>query len=777
MKFQKYSLYTQYLRLSFSVSFLILLTILVVTIIDYKLFKNDKKFIYAQEAGNIVNDIGINFLFIEEFSKIIGEKIASSGRIAPEFIGEVLIKNIPLARVNKDILTFALFDFVTPQGKIIANTIEGAIKRPLLVEKHKRSWRELAPKSPWKLHISSPDKAIVSTGQNEDFAIPVGFGITGNNGKFLGTISTGISLEKLYARIKNTLRHDISFVILTDDSKLLLEKNEVKINLPNILNYAMLLKADEGLLQTEIKYNDQIYYYFKAIKNTPYIILIGENTVALHNEFNDRVVPHILQIVLIGILLFILFYNFRKKIVTPIVELSKITHEISIGYEYLKIPDYQIFEINLLSKQLKQVSKYMVELKATKEELQLIQNQLESANLDLEEKVKLRTSEVESALNAKTEFLNNMSHEIRTPIGGMSIISRELAENWDKFTEIRKIELANAVATNAERLRLLVGNLLDLAKFSNGKMLLELKKVDLNQLVSEMIMEAKSLYLQDKKINFVFDAAEHNNAIIDAERISQVLRNLFVNAIKFSPNRSNITINIIESEITYDDGLSIDALHFTITDQGMGIPEHELDVIFNPFIQSSKTKTKAGGTGLGLAICREIITAHHGEIWAENIGGARFNFLIPKFQTKEMDNHHIIHENNIEILEQTSDLPANIMMIDDEETCLLSMELILSNTNYKLIKFDNGDKALKYLQSGAKVDLILLDLMMPDIYGLNVLCEIKHHNPSIPVILQTGSSDEQEIKRAFIIGVAGYIKKPYQKKLVLAEIRKLIRVN
>ena len=401
----------------------------------------------------------------------------------------------------------------------------------------------------------------------------------------------------------------------------------------------------------------------------------------------------------------------------------------------------------------------------------LMQKAKDELNAQLESIVTERTQELEQALLAKTEFLNNMSHEIRTPIGGMSIISKELVESWKSFTEDRRIELAKAVTTNAERLRLLVGNLLDLAKFSHGKMLLDLKKVDLNQLVREMIIETESLYLHGKNISFSFNFTSDNDAIIDAERISQVLRNLFVNAIKFSPNNSTITINIVGSEITYDDGLKVEALHLTITDQGIGIPEYEFDAIFNPFIQSSKTKTKAGGTGLGLAICKNIIEAHHGEIWAENMIGARFNFLIPKFQAKEMATHYIISENDIAGTKQGADVKANIVMIDDEEACLLSMELILSGTNYTFIKFENGCDALAYLKSGAPIDLILLDLMMPDIYGLNILSEIKSFKPSIPVILQTGSSDECEIKKAFAIGVAGYIKKPYQKKLILDEIK------
>ena len=111
-------------------------------------------------------------------------------------------------------------------------------------------------------------------------------------------------------------------------------------------------------------------------------------------------------------------------------------------------------------------------------------------------------------------------------------------------------------------------------------------------------------------------------APVDYDKISQVFRNLLSNAVKFSPDRE-----LIEIEIAQNDGW----LTVSVCDNGVGIPEDELETVFDKFIQSSKTRTGAGGTGLGLAICREIINAHNGRIWAENRpqGGARFSFEIP----------------------------------------------------------------------------------------------------------------------------------------------------
>ena len=126
---------------------------------------------------------------------------------------------------------------------------------------------------------------------------------------------------------------------------------------------------------------------------------------------------------------------------------------------------------------------------------------------------------------------------------------------------------------------------------------------------------------------------------IDPVRIGQVITNLCSNAIKFAPEGTTITVSIDADMISPGrrkvDNVTIPALLFTIRDEGIGIPEAELESVFDQFIQSSKTKTGAGGTGLGLAICKEIIEAHHGQIWAQNVdtnsssGGAEFSFFNP----------------------------------------------------------------------------------------------------------------------------------------------------
>lgn len=143
------------------------------------------------------------------------------------------------------------------------------------------------------------------------------------------------------------------------------------------------------------------------------------------------------------------------------------------------------------------------------------------------------------------------------------------------------------------------------------------------QIELQSLLDAKHIILT------IEEKTENLIVTFDYERIVQVIINLMSNAVKFTPNHSTITVTISEDHMKIDNR-DYPVLRIRIADQGVGIPEDELDSIFDKFIQSSKTKTGAGGTGLGLSISNDIIKAHHGKIWAENNpdGGASFIFYL-----------------------------------------------------------------------------------------------------------------------------------------------------
>jgi len=246
------------------------------------------------------------------------------------------------------------------------------------------------------------------------------------------------------------------------------------------------------------------------------------------------------------------------------------------------------------------------------------QGRLKERTIELQEAKKM----AEAANNSKSTFLSNISHELRTPMHGILSfasfgIKKHATANPDKI-----LDYFQKIRQSGETLLTLLNDLLDLAKLESGKITFKFKPANLNSLIDTVRGEYSSLALQHN-LTIQYKHLEANKKItLDTEKIKQVLRNLLNNAIKFSPEGGSI--DVVSSR-------NADSIVVSVRDQGAGIPENELESIFDKFVQSSKNKTSAGGTGLGLPICREIMTAHKGRIWAENNPdkGANLSFEIP----------------------------------------------------------------------------------------------------------------------------------------------------
>ena len=261
---------------------------------------------------------------------------------------------------------------------------------------------------------------------------------------------------------------------------------------------------------------------------------------------------------------------------------------------------------------------------------------LKSESLEREQELSLQRRKVEQANHAKSAFLANMSHELRTPMHAILGFSDLGASKAGTVKAEKTASYFNRIHDSGQRLLRLLDSLLDLSKLESGRMNFEYSRQDMQSTINDVIEEFGQSFREHALTVDVEPSGIDTVAVFDHKKISQVVRNLLSNAIRYTPDGMTIMIYFEDVELTVENADSTPvtqaAISISIVDQGPGIPDEEHESVFDTFVQSSKTQTGAGGTGLGLSICKEIILHHAGEIRASNSqgGGAVFTFTIPR---------------------------------------------------------------------------------------------------------------------------------------------------
>lgn len=407
-------------------------------------------------------------------------------------------------------------------------------------------------------------------------------------------------------------------------------------------------------------------------------------------------------------------------------------------------------------------------------------------NAELFEEAKTAKAKAEDANEAKSAFLSTVSHELRTPLTsvlGFAKIIRKRLENKIfpavtindqkiKRTMKQVSDNLNVVVSEGERLTNLINDVLDLAKIESGRMEWNKKPVFLQDVINRAIASTSSLF-EEKGLPLKKKIPEDLPLIhADEDKLIQVVINLLSNSVKFTDKGQ------VEIEAYVDNG----QIMVEVQDTGIGIDEEDKHKVFERFRQAGDTLTdKPKGTGLGLPICREIIEHHDGIIWMKSDPGigSTFYFSIPTMgqgtvkPPVQLD--RIIKSLKTQIkhssLNEFKKIPT-ILVVDDDTPIRSLLRQELTETGYQVQEAANGKAALDMVRM-SKPDLIILDVMMPEINGFDVAAVLKNDPATmdIPIIILSIVQDKE---RGFSIGVDRYLTKPINTEQLFHEVEELL---
>ena len=371
---------------------------------------------------------------------------------------------------------------------------------------------------------------------------------------------------------------------------------------------------------------------------------------------------------------------------------------------------------------------------------------------DLEEQERLRA-----------EFLAMVSHELRTPLTSVMGSAAAIMNSEADLDPAVVRQFVRIILDQAEHMNALVADLLDVARIETGTLPVGLEPAE----VAVLVDRARSAFTSaGGKNNLVIDIEPDLPLVMaDRRRIVQVLGNLLSNAGRNSSESSVIRVSAVR------DGVHV---VLSVADEGRGIPAGSLPDLFRKFSRAQSDE-QAGDTGLGLAICKGIVEAHGGRIWAESDGpgmGARFTFTLPSFEDAGAGALGGLQPDPAR-RERKEERRVRVLAVDDDPNDLRYIRENLAKSGYDPVVTGEPEEALR-LVADERPELVLLDLMLPGLDGIELMKDILEV-ADVPVIFLSAYGREEIVARAFDMGAADYVVKPFSPTELSARIRAALR--
>ncbi|SFB32743.1 Signal transduction histidine kinase [Acetitomaculum ruminis DSM 5522] len=389
----------------------------------------------------------------------------------------------------------------------------------------------------------------------------------------------------------------------------------------------------------------------------------------------------------------------------------------------------------------------------------------------LNQDYKKALNDAELANESKSNFLARMSHDIRTPLNGilgMTDIARSVNKNEEVEEYLSKIDISGKYLLG------LVNDILDMSKIESGKISLNPSDYSEKEFVETMYAIVKPL-CDEKKINFHIESNDEAFCIfVDKVRFNQIFLNLLYNAVKFTPIRGDVTLNIhMERKNLHKGRLTV-----FVSDTGIGIKEEFKKHLFKPFEQENTfTNENRQGSGLGLAITKKIVELLGGSIELESTEGLGATFTVKLDVDLAQEEESVIDEEKSKEVDLTG---LNVMVVEDNEINMEIAVMLLENQGAKPDRCYNGIEAVNTFADSSQdyYDLILMDIRMPEMDGLEATEKIRKLNradaETVPIFAMTANTFEEDIQACFKAGMNGHIAKPVDETVVFSKIAAVV---
>jgi len=363
----------------------------------------------------------------------------------------------------------------------------------------------------------------------------------------------------------------------------------------------------------------------------------------------------------------------------------------------------------------------------------------------------------------KSTLLTNMSHEIRTPMNGILGFAELLKE--PNLTSDELQDYIQTIQISGARMLNTINSIVDISKIESGLIGIDIKQTNLNEKI-EFTYKFFKPEVEIKGLQFLFkNGLPTNEAIIktDNEKVYGILTNLVRNAIKFT----------FDGSIEFGYVKKGEYLEFFVKDTGVGIPQNQHEIIFERFRQGSESYNRGyEGSGLGLSISKSYVEMLGGRIWVESEEGlgSTFYFTIPYIAVSE-EKTELINAVSAE-LKEVEIKKLKVLIVEDDEISYSLLSKTLQKISKEVLHVITGVQAVEACRNNPDLDLVLMDIRMPQMNGLEATQQIRQFNKDVIIIAQTAYAFAGDSEKAIVAGCNDYISKPINKTLLYELIKK-----